>query len=241
MKKRGYLSLLAFIFLTGISSIAQKSFTGFNINTNVNMLKLKRSNKSSVEKWTISCGVSVNNITVKANKLFNIDIDKFETSFSPLLSVGRLVPVGRQIGKYFIYPQLKLFRYKNTGGSISGPFIKQTTYGADLMILLEVNGGINLLNKENIQFFIYAGGGIAGQVKGRQEQQLYSRPGSPYGDKKAHNLPSLTYSINASTGVVLNKKIMITAGYLVPAPIGSFIEYTPRLSAFQLRLGYMLK
>ena len=159
-------------------------------------------------------------------------VKEFRSSFSPLLSIACIAPLDRNFGKYFLYPQIKLFRYKNTGEVNQGTFINSTTYQADLI-------GVELMNEGNFQFFLTAGPGLMALVGGKQVKQLYSASDdSPYGRPEETVLPSLTFCIDASAGIVLNRKVVVTAIYMLPSPVADFAQYNPTLSSLQLTVGY---
>ena len=195
-------------------------------------------NKKATAKLVLSAGAAVNMFSVQSDGSLPI-VEDFPSSFSPLLSIACIAALDRNFGKYFLYPQIKLFRYKNTGEENQGTFINSTTYQADLLGVAGLSLGVNLVNEDNFKFFLTAGPGLMALVGGKQVKQLYSASdNSPYGSPEETELPSLTFCIDASAGIVLNRKVVITAIYMLPSPVANFTQYNPKLSSLQLTVGY---
>ncbi len=188
----------------------------------------------------IGAGASLNRVGIKAAKSFTAVPRKYGSDFSPLLSAGLIVPISRNFGRYFFQPQLTLFRYRNTGEETQGTLINSVTFRSDFAAMLQVNGGLYVVNREGRRVFVSAGVGMMGQVGARQVRQRYSPDRTPYADATTIKLPALTYAVEASAGAELNKQIRVSAAYLLPANIGNFMFYMPQLSSFRLSLGYML-
>jgi hypothetical protein len=191
--------------------------------------------------WVVSAGAVMNMVSVKAGKGFDWVPRNYAPSFSPLLGIGFIVPIGRNFGKYFFYPQLKLFQYKNKGEENQGTFLNVVTYKASLAAKAQVRGGVNIVNQESRRIFITGGVGLFGQLDGKQvKQRLFASDRTPYLTTAETKLAPLSYSIEVSIGAELNKKIRLSANYTVPAKIASFVFYEPRLSGIQLEVGYKL-
>jgi hypothetical protein len=202
--------------------------------------KVKKT-KNPAAGWFVSAGVSLNDVQIKTDDGFTVLARKYKISAAPLLSVGYYVPVDRNFGRYFLYPQVKLFRYKNTGEFMRGSFLHATTYKADFMGTGEVSVGMNVLNQESVRFYLSAGLGAMLQVYGKQVEELFRPENHTLYIQSAVNLTSLTYAMNASAGVTLTNRYMISATYMLPSQIGNFLYYTPQLFGLQIRFGYKLK
>ena len=200
----------------------------------------QRTKQNRKTEWVISAGAVVNMVNVQADKSFNSVPRTYASSFSPLVSAGLVVFIGRNFGKYFLTPQVKLFRYKNTGEENQGTFINTVTYQADLAVAPQLNAGVNLINREAFRLFFTAGVGMIAQVNPKQVRQLYTSGGTLYSGPVETELPSLVYSFDASTGVVIKNKVFLSASYMPPTHIGNFLFYSPKLSGAQFRIGYKL-
>src|SRR5215203_2410063 len=60
--------------------------------------------------WVLSAGATLNMINVRAEE-FYAAVPGTNSSVSPLISAGFIIPIDRNFGRFFFYPQLKLFRY----------------------------------------------------------------------------------------------------------------------------------
>lgn len=197
--------------------------------------------KSGGTEWIFSAGGVLNRVNVQADRSVISIPQTYGSSFSPLLSLGFRVPLSRNFGKYFFYPQMKFFRYKNTGEEVQDRFINQATYQADLVAAAVFSSGVNVINKAACRVFVAGGAGLAAQFGARQVRQLYmASDHSPYNSATRTELPTLTYVLEASAGVRLGEKMLLQATYMVPAQIGNFLFYTPRLSGVQVSVGYKL-
>ena len=201
--------------------------------------EIKQNQQKVTAKFVVSAGGAVNMFRVQSDESFTSIAKEYSSSFSPVLSIGVIAPLDRNFGKYFLYPQIKLFSYKNTGEGKSGTYMNSTTFQADLIGVAGLSGGINLTNKENFQFFLTAGPGFFAQVNGKQTIQLYLvSDNSPVGSPVEKTLPVLTFCIDASAGIVVNRKFVISAIYMLPTSVANFASYNPKLSSLQLTVGY---
>jgi len=201
----------------------------------------ERKKQNAGSSCIISAGAVLNMLRVQAGKGFNSVPVSYASSFSPLIGIGFLVPIGRNFGKYFFYPQVKIFRYKNTGEENQGTFINTVIYQADVAIIAQVSGGVNIVNQESRRVFITGGFGAFGQLDGKEIKQLSAASDrTPYNNPVETKLRGLSYSIEVSAGAELNKRILLSAVYTIPTTIANFVFYSPKLAGIQLQIGYKL-
>jgi hypothetical protein len=202
----------------------------------------KGKEKKPASGLVVSGGVSINDVRVKADGNFTDIAKDYKSSVAPLLAVGYMLPLDRNFGRYFVFPQVKLYRYKNSGEIERGTFTKATSFQADLLIAGELNAGMHIVQSNNFRLFLSAGAGGIYQVNPTQTDQLYvASDHSIYGSPTETELLPWALSFNASVGVVLNKNIVVTATYLFPSRISNFIAYETALSGVQLKLGYKFR
>jgi hypothetical protein len=202
-------------------------------------IKFENKKPGTKAEWVVSAGMAINMFSVEAEESFKTVPKTYTSSFSPLISIGYKFPMDRNFGKYFLFPQVKFFRYKNSGEEIKGTLKPTATYHSDLLIATEVGGGVNLVNKENFKFFLSGGFGLLVQTGGLQESQiLYASNNAAYGSASVTSLPTTTYSVEISAGATLHKKLLLTGAYMLPSNMGQFVYYSPRLSGVHLKLGY---
>jgi hypothetical protein len=206
--------------------------------------RVKHKQKNPQAGWIVSAGASLNFVTVKSAKSLNGVAKEYTSSISPLLSIGYIAPVDRNFGKYFLYPQLNLFRYKNTGEINDGTFRKITTQQVDLVVSGELNGGINVVNQQNIRLYLSGGAGMMALFNNRRTDVKYLNILSsvePYRSEQTKIALKPTPVINASAGIVVKNKFVVAVTYLLPTAIDDAFNYTPQYSGFQLRIGYKVK
>lgn len=190
--------------------------------------------------WLIEGGMSLNSVKVTGDKSYQPVNQTYNTSFSPIISIGYYLPLYRNFGKYFFYPQVKLFRYKSIGEQNDGVFINRTTYQTDLVTTGEVTGGINVYNTGNIRFYLAGGIGFTWQLNGKELHQMYAASTRALFSSAQAKLSPIGYTVNATAGVMVNNKIRISATYLIPSLISNNPFYSIKLNGVQLRAGYKL-
>ena len=219
-------------------SYQESSLAGF-FNDLFPVINRERKHKNAGSKWVLSAGLSSNFIHIGSDFPPGSVPNKHNLSVFPVVSFGYYSPVARKFGKYFFNPQLSLSRYKITGETYYNPFTIKATYKVDLLIGIQVNSGVNLINKEDFKFFIAAGLGGLIQIGGEKTLATYQTSNSPETD--VYKLRTINYLIDASTGITINKRNLISASYMFPVSInGSPYYTTPKLSGIQLKMVHLL-
>jgi hypothetical protein len=187
--------------------------------------------------WIIAAGASINFLDVAGDLSMQEVRSKFKNSSAPFISIGFVLPVSRNFNRFFIYPQLRVYNYKNSGSYSTSYNTHIITYQSKFCALPEVNGGINIVNKQNFRFFLYGGGGMLFLIKNNETDQSKNISG---GSVSSHvTLTSkMTYSCNVSAGASITDKFMIVTSYHVPVPVANFIYYSAMHSNLQIGLGY---
>jgi hypothetical protein len=209
--------------------------------------KLNTGEKSQYKKknpaagWVISAGVSINMFKVKGDQSVDKVRMSYGSSISPLLSLGYIVPIERNFSRYFIFPQVKLFTFKNTGKLNDGGFIKTTTFKSNLVVNGEMNAGMNAVNGKKFRLHISGGAGIMLLLKNKEVNQSFVASSNTLFSSSETNHSQLAYSVNASAGITIKNRIFILTSYNFPTRAGAgYIYYTPKMGAVQLRVGYKL-
>lgn len=201
----------------------------------------KEVTESSFAGWCFAAGTSVNFFRVTGEKSFAKVQTNYSTSIAPFLSVGYILPFKRNFGRYFIYPQLRIYNYKNSGKMQDGSFTRTVTFQSNLMIVPELNAGANLINKENVRLFLYGGVGMLFTSKNREiDKLIVPADGSEYASAELR-LTKMTYNVNLSPGICINNKIVGLITYRLPVSLGQFGTYSPTQSSVQIGVGYKLK
>jgi hypothetical protein len=189
--------------------------------------------------WIIAAGASINFMKVNGSVLASGEQTDYTTSVSPFLSIGYLVPIRRKFNRYFLYPQLRLYNYQNTGEYPNGSFIRKVSFKSDLVICPQLNFGANILNQQNSKLFLYGGAGMLFLAKNiKRDQNIVPADGSVYNSGEIKTA-RLTYDLNVSTGFSVNQ-FLVLASYNFPVDIGNFQLYSPMHSNLQIGIGYKL-
>jgi hypothetical protein len=187
---------------------------------------------------TVLGGIAFNNVFVHGEGPVP---GKYNTSLSGIFSFGFILPFKRDFGKYFLSAQVKLFKYKSTGESPEYEYIRHVDYIADLVIMPELSGGVNLINKTQTKLFFSAGAGVL-LYKNAMQISYLRKPTSDaaYGTSRTDVQLTSTGSFDASLGMVLIKRLLVSTTYMYVPKLGTFGTYSPGISGFQLLAGVKL-
>lgn len=204
--------------------------------------KLKLRNKKTASGWVLLAGVSVNTVKIKNDQAAAPGQKNHSSSISPLLSVGYVVPLDRNFSKYFLFPEMRVFRYSNfTSESNNGTYKHTATFKSNFVIALELNAAVNLVNQENFKMHISGGGGVKFLANNKRIDESFVLPDtSPYSSSET-GLTKISFMGNISAGATFNKSIMAIVSYNFPTLIADYAEATPMLGGIQLRVGYRFK
>lgn len=200
--------------------------------------KIEHKTKTPSLGWVVSAGASYNMLSVSGDATLDATGKSYDGSVSPLLSLGYLHPIGGTFSKYFLYPHLKLYSYKNEGESFDQRFRKISTFKADVVANFALNVGMYLVNKESVRFFVSAGAGAMILVNNNQKDVRYLLiDGSTFLESET-KLSTLSYSFNVTPGIILKNKIVLTATYSPPMPVAFYSFDKPHHSNAQVTVGY---
>lgn len=187
-------------------------------------------------RFTIAAGASINFLDVTGDLSIQEVKSKFDNSFTPFASVGFILPISRNFNRFFIYPQLRGYNYKNSNSYPTTSSTHVVTFQSNLCLLPELNGGVNVVNNKDFHFFLYGGAGMLFLIKGRETNETLGSV-SPY------DIPTskMTYSANLSAGASINDRFLVIASYHVPVPVANFVAYSVMHSSMQLGIGYKFK
>ncbi len=205
-------------------------------------LKKKTTSKNPNAGFVISAGTSVNSFKFVGDKSnYRVQTD-YKTSLSPLLCFGIISPLNGNFSRHFIYPNVSLYQYKNSGEVNNDFIIRKTTFQSSLIIGPGINGGTNILNAKQLKLFISGGFNVLFlQNHKKVSETIIVSSGVTYASLE-DKLPSMHYVFNLSTGLVLSNKIRGAVTYNFPFDV----NYTktdaprPRTSNLHLSIGYKL-
>lgn len=188
--------------------------------------------------WVASAGISYNFLKVSGEKSVDAVGKSYDASLSPLLSVGYLQPIGGNFGKYFLYPHLNLYRYKNTSESTDQRFRKIITFQSDVAASAALNVGVHLVNEGSLRFFVSAGAGFMVLVNNKQIDDWYLLTDNSEFSFEERKHTGVSFTANVTPGLIIKDKVVLLATYSVPTPVGYYSFYKPWHSNVQVTLGY---
>jgi len=208
------------------------------------LFSIKNAKSISKDKsagWRIIAGVSINSFKVAGNKYYPEAQLKYSTTAAPFLSIGYLTPFLRNFSRYFFYPQIRLYNYKNSGEKMDATFKQQVTFQTSFVVIPQLNAGANIINKENYHLFLYAGVGTMFLAKNKEiSKELYPSNNAVYTTYE-YQLAKQTFAMNLSAGISLKNKFQFLVTYNLPYDVGKFPSHFPKPSSIQIGLGYQLK
>jgi hypothetical protein len=190
--------------------------------------------------FVLSAGVSLNFMTVQGSPESVEAARPYKSSLSPLLSIGYMLPSNRNFGRFFFFPQVKFFRHQHSTEFQNSTVRTTITFKSDLIILPEVNAGINVLNRENKKIHFSSGIGLMRFVGHKHIRNRYSGASTKPYFVTENNLTKWAYTVNLSGGLMLNRKFLVTGTYHIPLTTSSLPYSTTKGSGIQFRVGYKL-
>jgi hypothetical protein len=201
---------------------------------------LKRRPKNKNAGLVVSGGVSVNSFTVDADESVYKPVSAYRSSLSPLLAIGYIAPLSRKNSRHFVYPNLNIYKYKNTGETSNGDIIRRTTHQSDLAVGVGINAGTNLVNTAPSKIFVSGGARFTFLQNNKKTDEIIIISSNRINDIFTESLPGMVYVFNLSTGVLLSNKLMASAVYNFPVNVGNFRFQSAKASSVQLSIGCKL-
>ena len=202
--------------------------------------KRKAKVKSPLDGFLAGAGVSVNLFRVSGDKTIAEVMTKYKISLSPLLSIGYFSSISRNFNRFFVYPHVNLFNYKNSGDVTVDVFKKISTFRTSLVVAPIVNVGANIVNTDKLKYFLSFGAGAMFLFGNKQQAQIVAASNDRAYASGETKLAGLPYNVNISTGIILKNRVHATASYNVPAPVANFDLFSPYHTSIQVSLSYKL-
>lgn len=203
--------------------------------------KQKKRQKNPAAGWVITGGIAVSSMKVEGVQSVSLTRFDYKTSISPLVTIGYHLPINRNFNRFFFYPHLKFYNYKNTGERVGDNYKHTATYKTSLVTSPTLNGGLHVYNTEKLRLFASAGAGFLLLTNNKQITEDKQLSNNQTYIKSETELKNTDFNFNFSTGFLLNNRIIGWASYNTPASIGNFIMYNPMHSSIQLGVGLKLK
>ena len=195
--------------------------------------------------FTFKGGVSFNSISVNGNNknLAPAGTD-FNTSASPLISVGYLNDIGGVEGKIWFYPQMKIYPFKNSGSQdvllTSGAVYQHVTSTEKAVVINNIVAfGFTIVQAKKALLLFSGGPAFTLLINNKQIQ-----------DKRDISTGTVTtteqkgrgasYNFNGELSLFLKKHFIIWLGSGTSITTTSFSQYSPKTASVQGGIGYRL-
>lgn len=203
--------------------------------------KMAKPNKQ-YDGWIMSAGVALNFLKIDGGGNTAVESrQSYNASAAPLFSVGYMLTSNRNFGKYFFYPQLKVFRYQHSVNTIDNGMKTTILFHSNLILLPELNGGVNIVNKNDVAFQLSLGAGFMYFFNNEHIRNRYDITNGELYFTAQDDLYKTGMSANIAAGVLLKNKFLASVSYQIPATIGQFTYYAPVYSCLMIRVGYKLR
>ena len=201
--------------------------------------KPKPRNKNTTSGWVVSAGISINTAKVKYDHETAKGQEYKSSSTSPVIAIGYVFPLQRHFNKYFLFPEMRVFKYGNITGVLdNGTYKHTTTFKSDCVVTLELNAGVNLVNQDNFKVHISGGAGMKYLANNKKVSESFVLPDTaPYSSSEI-GLTKMSFMCNLSAGATFQKRMVVIVSYNLPTPTADYASSTPMLGGVQLRAGY---
>ena len=219
------------------SALEKLQYSESGIRSFANLLyvqTIKKPNQLTKEKrFVIIGGISLNTLNVKGDETFDVTKPDYDRTLSPVIGIGYMATIQRSMGKFFIYPQVKVYNFKNEGNTSEGSAQNKYVFKTSIIINPILSVGFNLKNEEKFKW--YLAGGISALILSN----------NTYTNTRVYPTSTLvlvneteSFAINGQvqTGTVINRFIL-WGSYIVPARILDKPAYIAKHSGFQLGCG----
>jgi hypothetical protein len=181
-------------------------------------------------------GYSYNFFSVTGpNTVPSVAID-YENKGSMMFEVGYIKPVRKGNGRYFIYPNLKVFSYSTSGSLKRFDAVITSEFECDMVLFPALEIGYNLIHKAGVKWYASAGFGALMLFDNTETFKYVFNDGSTVSGKSIET--NVAFDINVSTGIFLFNRYKISLGYNIPAATSNDQYYTGYLSGAQFGAGY---
>jgi len=200
-------------------------------------------------------GLNINKAKYKGQNDFASEGASNKVSYTPLITIGVDLFANPVIGKIIYRAELSFQMSQNeisatttssthsSGNTTSSDSHSFDQYG----VVLTPQVIYNLYNTTKLKFFLGAGAGINFSTyknNSTTRSSVYSYQGGSivHGPETTENeaiLEKFYFSIPVTAGVVLNKKIELSAGYTFPAMISDYRSYNIYIQRFKIGVNYL--
>nr|WP_068893100.1 outer membrane beta-barrel protein [Pedobacter panaciterrae] len=191
--------------------------------------------KSSVSRFFVGSGLTISKATYTGANALAKDDAKSKTSYTPLIAAGIDFFANPLIGKLIYRIELSLMTSKN---EITSPSERHSF--DQLSVALTPQMIYNFYNSNRIKVFGGLGFSLNASGYSNNESGLYNRFKKRMDVREnAVDLQSFNYSFQGTAGVVLNKKVEISLGYVLPSAISDYAYYNVVMQRYKVGVNYL--
>ncbi|MGY0040316.1 hypothetical protein [Pedobacter sp. NJ-S-72] len=208
----------------------------------INEQQLVKTKHSGV-RFFAGAGLNISNAHYKGDTPFALPDAKSKVSFMPLITTGIDVLANPAIGKLIYRMELSLLisKNENTVSEVSPSKNSMTHAFNQVTVSFAPQVIYNLYNTERLKFFV--GGGVGLNLSGysnHQKTTLYygAKNETVFLDKKI-DLEAFNFSLPFTAGLVLNKRVEISAGYSFSSPITNYSLFSINMQRCRIGVNYL--
>jgi hypothetical protein len=189
-----------------------------------------------IKGWILTAGISFNQFSVTGSNTIPVVSTRYNDGSSWLAGFGYFKSLRKEGGRYFIYPNIKVYNYR-TSGTIRR-FDAETTnsYKCDLVLFPAFNVGYQLVHKPGVSLFLSPGFGFL--VLMNNTEQNISRYYDGRVTDETKKKTEITFDVNLKAGIFFLQRYLIWSAYNVPTGTIDRQYYSANVSSVQAGIGY---
>jgi len=207
----------------------------------INEQQLVKSKHSGV-RFFAGAGLNISNAYYTGTTPFALPEAKSKVSLMPLITVGIDILANPAIGKVIYRTELSFLMSKNEN-TISEDYPSKTSITHafnQLTINFTPQVIYNLYNTERLKFFIGGGIGFNFSTYSNNKTTIYDsfRNETEIIDNQV-DLEAFNFSLPFTAGLVLNKRVEISAGYAFSSPITNYSAFSINMKRYRIGVNYL--
>lgn len=195
------------------------------------------------EGFIIQGGASINSFSVKGSDMNQAPVGtKFKSSVSPVIIAGYLTEIGDTPGELFLYPQLKISSFKNSGSQdvrlTTGTVYQNVKTTQKATTIFTVLGfGYCLVNRKDFNLLVSAGPVFSLLIGSKQIKEKRNASTGIVTTEEG-KAKEASYNFNAELTAFFKNKFVIWISTGTPTSTTSYVTYNSKLVSIQGGIGY---
>lgn len=195
------------------------------------------------EGFTLQAGASINSFSVKGSDKNQAPVGtKFKSSVAPVIIAGYLTEIGDNVGELFLYPQLKISAFKNSGSQdvrlTNGTVYQNVTTTQKATTLFTSLGiGYCFFNGKDLSLMVSAGPVFALLI-GSKQIKVNRNAATGAVTTEEGKAKEASYNFNGELTAFFKNKFMVWISSATPTSTTSYVAYNSKLMSIQGGIGY---